>query len=1554
MVAVQEADPIKRTFKTASGTYEIPVNKVEDFLKDFPDAQELKSFKVGEAQYDIPMGEEAAFLKDFPDATPLYQSQAQLPSSKTEIDAIAELLPWAEVRKRQIEKGLPKFNSQQEADTYLTKVNEQFKQEQAEKLSSLIKKYQPQYPTTSEPPGQPKMEERSIFGIIPFIGNAIHYGGNAVERGFFQGQTADIINPYADELTEEDAARVAEYQKSIANRPQSEEYKQFTQAESIGDALAAFASRPLTVMAELLGESMTALAIHGAPRIAGGAAMGAGVGATGLGVGAAPGAATGALAAVPDVSLNLEYSGKILESLSEMGVDTTNGEEIVLAFSDPDKVDQLRGIALKKAVPIAAFDALSAGLAGKFYAAAVKRGGSKVIAGLKELGTQMATGGLGEVAGEISAGEKLKPGSVLAEMLGEIGGGTIESAIGSQQKAKTINEEAAKIAAALPPEVVAAQNQVLQEVQQVTPDLTVRTEDGKPVEKPRIRIQGELGENTETIPQGGDLKANLQQAIQKLDNARIASLPPGRLSVPRTKVTVGEMGALKEVIRREAAAARGGAKVVKEAVRDITSQITETLDGLRLPARKVTTIINRIGRVNLLNPIQVARLEKYVEKVAEDQVYADKIQQAEILQQSLKNNIGKFTAQQQEVVKQLANIKVDDVSDLDEFITVANKASAATKRVEGDTYAPMQTQEVADYLDREIPKITQFIESNMEPLPTDEDLKGPNISVELGQMVTDRVKRLKANFPKGGLTIVDKMLEDLKEIDLSQKSPVEMRELIRAIDNILVNEDYGGAAQIAAINFQNQNSPKIPKISEKLFKIAKALADIEQYPVWINQIFGGDKAAAQFQAYSNMNRVFGQNAVVEKKVEDLVKAWEKLVPKRAFNHDQHVLLSQFAELMQYTTTPQEGFDAAKANIEKDIENKKAGDYPDLAVDVEQWGKLSKFTNPVELEAYFKKSHPELYKQWKFLVDEFAKIEPDLAANSEALYGEILEKVNNYIPFRTVAMESTQEALEDVGAVEKMLQNQYAAKPKAAPTTISRVKALPDNRIRDRRLLSVVLDRYKKSLYDIHVSYEVLRAGKTLNAAKDVLGKAGVIEAFNQVIARQRGKPPIANPIERFAVDALDEVQQLAYGVGLGGVLPGVLQAGSAITSTMTDLATSGKNPFLFFTHNKGSEKVRNQYSIGRRLSHMGGLSEIKNANLRVSASFSKLQRNLAQKYAWFKERALAVSLASQVYLDFIPAKQAWNAHYLSKLQELGVDITNIDWEQEAKRQNEETRRLAAAYAEQKTDVLLSSSAVEKRAKALTSDNVAAKIIKLMSFPFPGFMLNFKTRIVNAAMKVSMGSGKEKANGIQELSVALAEAAAVSMMIRPLIQAGQDVINTVLREKFGYPEDEEDKEKRDELRDKLAFQNFVKDIMPWALNGAIGDATLDLMNRYYYERFADTDLTYKQWKKEMRESDEELPFVTFEQSPMQEMGMFGMVIEQISGVKEAINVVFKDDDTLIVTDRYGNEVEVDLDERTRRILEVNGLLSFLSFTGVNIRELKTSTKQMRNQIIKENR
>jgi len=358
-----------------------------------------------------------------------------LPPTPQEAKILGEFNPWVKQRQAELEASAPKLYTQKEVDDYNTKINQQFQQEQEQKFAEISKKYTLPLPTTQEPAGQPALDERSIFGVLPIIGDAIHYGGKAVERGFYQGQQAEIINPYNTEgsINRTDIEDLSRYQQEINSRQPSPYFKKATEADSFLGSLSAFAERPLTTMAELIGQSMSAMATHGATRIAGGAAIGAGVGLTGLGVGAVPGAATGALAAVPDVSLNLEYSGKILQTLSESGVDTTNPEQIIQAFSDPVKVSELRNNAFKKAVPIAIFDALSAGIAGKFLKGAITKGGSKLAAGGKELAVQMGTGGAGELSGELVSGEKISPGAILSEMVGEIGGGAIETAVGASQ-----------------------------------------------------------------------------------------------------------------------------------------------------------------------------------------------------------------------------------------------------------------------------------------------------------------------------------------------------------------------------------------------------------------------------------------------------------------------------------------------------------------------------------------------------------------------------------------------------------------------------------------------------------------------------------------------------------------------------------------------------------------------------------------------------------------------------------------------------------------------------------------------------------------------------------------------------------------------------------------------------------------------------------------------------------------------------------------------------------------------------------------------------------------
>jgi hypothetical protein len=62
----------KVTYQVGEDKYDIDPSESQAFLKDFPDAVQLKSFVVGKDTFDIHPEEEADFLKDFPDAKPTF------------------------------------------------------------------------------------------------------------------------------------------------------------------------------------------------------------------------------------------------------------------------------------------------------------------------------------------------------------------------------------------------------------------------------------------------------------------------------------------------------------------------------------------------------------------------------------------------------------------------------------------------------------------------------------------------------------------------------------------------------------------------------------------------------------------------------------------------------------------------------------------------------------------------------------------------------------------------------------------------------------------------------------------------------------------------------------------------------------------------------------------------------------------------------------------------------------------------------------------------------------------------------------------------------------------------------------------------------------------------------------------------------------------------------------------------------------------------------------------------------------------------------------------
>lgn len=212
---------------------------------------------------------------------------------------------------------------------------------------------------------------------------------------------------------EESAAGIAGAQQTVAEIPTSAAMREFQQAKGVGGVLGAVARNPVAAPLDLMTGSLPAAL----PGMAAGAVMGSQAGPAGTAAGAGLG------------SFAPEYLGKVLEVAQEMGVDVQNPDELVKFFNDPAKLGEASGLAIRKGVPVAALDALTGGMAGKFLQGALGKGWKQIVkASAKETGVQVAGGMTGEAAGELAAGEELSAQNILAEGIAELPGGVQEVA----------------------------------------------------------------------------------------------------------------------------------------------------------------------------------------------------------------------------------------------------------------------------------------------------------------------------------------------------------------------------------------------------------------------------------------------------------------------------------------------------------------------------------------------------------------------------------------------------------------------------------------------------------------------------------------------------------------------------------------------------------------------------------------------------------------------------------------------------------------------------------------------------------------------------------------------------------------------------------------------------------------------------------------------------------------------------------------------------------------------------------------------------------------------
>ena len=299
--------------------------------------------------------------------------------------------------------------------------------------------------------------------------------GAPLVKGWNQLETTEAVmgGQLGWRSQEEMAELIAKQQRDIADIPINESVQQGLQeiqeAEGWGEAAKAILTNPAAVWDVTVSSLVSSI-----PALVGfvGGTVGGGA------IANVPGALVGAVSGTGIGSYAVEFSQSLVDGMNQQNVDTQDAEAVLKFMQDPEAMAVAREFANKRGVPIAMFDALTAGVAGRLFGptvklaagreafeaaselgrdaadvarraaletgaksatsleqtaarAALRRTGEslpftpKVAGASAELLTQMAGGGAGEAAAQIvTEGEIKAPGEVLLEAVAEgpIGG----------------------------------------------------------------------------------------------------------------------------------------------------------------------------------------------------------------------------------------------------------------------------------------------------------------------------------------------------------------------------------------------------------------------------------------------------------------------------------------------------------------------------------------------------------------------------------------------------------------------------------------------------------------------------------------------------------------------------------------------------------------------------------------------------------------------------------------------------------------------------------------------------------------------------------------------------------------------------------------------------------------------------------------------------------------------------------------------------------------------------------------------------------------------------
>lgn len=1016
------------------------------------------------------------------------------------------------------------------------------------------------------------------------------------------------------------------------------------------------------------------------------------------------------------------------------------------------------------------------------------------------------------------------------------------------------------------------------------------------------------------------------------------------------KVKMTEVQGLKKQIQDFARGVKEGRLDAKKDINELSTKIGETLGKANITPTQSRAIINRIGKVNLLNPKKVNDLLRYTSKVASDADYADKLSEAESIQSKLKaaSNSKETFASFKPALKKLANVKPENV-DVDEYIRQGTQYLNSRKDVKGKAYNPANLAELTKFADNaEVAnklaidvqarediggEDTDLSKEDIDYIYSDSDEYYDNASQAKRVEITDKLRQV-ADYSMMGL---EDKTTPIKNLPLDRLNPKQLKQFIRVADNIALNDDHSGSGGLEALSKAIQGVDELSgsPAARDLGTIASSAYNLSNI---LKSMYGLSKQAAKVRQATGIGPFYAGTSKAKTQSDDFKDGYIKLADSMKgdpLSRQSKIRRGIAAYLHGYDqgTDPIASFQKAKENIEESLSREQNPEEAQAIYD-----DFKNANSIEEVKDILKNKFPNDWKLMEYVKKHFNDIKEQQQESNKTYDNRYAPIVEDYFPRDFVNTDVK---------IEK--EDRYdAIRPFSPSTAFSRNNQLPQNSTINLAFEQVMFDKYQDTLMDMYANPHVMqiKAFMELPEATNIFGTKENLNKFKGVIKTGINKEMGSYGFrESELAQAFDSIAQLfknaAYVRALGSPAQFLKQSTVLINSTIRL-----GNP-MYYAGTPTNAKIYDSFSIGQRSKRVAGLYaedvmdntfKLNYAN-KVAEAMFKTKVGL-EKHVWNK-----VSSFVRVP-DVYSAKKTWGAFFKKYFKEqYGEDVDLND----AHNHLDDPRyQQAAQYAEQIVSETQGHSSPGEAPQILTPKSTGAKFALGVFLPFSTYAFNTKARIINTSKYLATGNKAQRLEAASSMVGLLSEVAAFNGIGYILangmlgLPSYNSIFDSMWRSMFGFDEPDKDEEKQDIFRQQVIMSNAFKDLMP---------ITVEQQSTDYFLRYLN-DLSTNGMREEgysQEEMNEHKPFYVrgTDKGPL-DGSIYAIPLKEILGNGYEVNY----EDNILTVQTPNGPKDIPIDDNLESYLLMSSVLETLAMAGIGLSDINNSMERVKKEQIKQ--